>query len=96
MLNSIAWILLPLIQEHGTIVKKVKETTNVEAVITRMRPMNQQKSKGNLKDIKLPIVRTAIIESDKEVSTLNCDDFMSWLMRKKFSNEDCQAFKGKL
>ena len=94
--STVLHILLPLLQGKSNKVKNIIEEGKIEAVVGRIHHINPQISKGNLKEMKLSTVSTTIIESDKEVSKLNHHDFMGWLMRKQFSIEDCQAFKGTL
>lgn len=83
-----------MIQENSSKVKKMVANTNAATAIAQGHiGVSPQKSMGNLKGMKPPVSAT-ISENDSEVSNLSCEDFISMLMRKGFTPNDCQPLRG--
>ena len=82
-----------LTQRSGNIQSLIK-TGGFESLSTDQLAQKLNINKGSLKGEKATTGATAsVIET--EVSKLSPDDFMEWLMRKGYSIQDCQAFRGK-
>jgi len=82
-----------LTQRSGNIQSLIK-TGGFESLSTDQLAQKLNINKSSLKGEKSTTGATAsVIET--EVSKLSSDDFMEWLMRKGYSIQDCQAFRGK-
>jgi len=84
---------IPLSQRRSANIQNLIQSIGFESLSADRLSLMSPKSKSSLKRVKSA---AATIDSDSiEVSKLNCEDFMSWLMRKGYSIQDCQAFKGR-
>jgi len=87
------FILSFSIQKRGANIQSLIDSTGLESIIGNYSSLKSHKSKGSLKEVKSSTGRT-VIENETEISKLSCEDLMELLMRKEYSIQDCQAFRG--
>jgi len=86
-------IIFPLTQRRSADIQNLIQSIGFESPTSDQLSLMSPKSKGSLKRVKSA---AATIDSDSvEVSKLNSEEFMAWLMRKGYSMQDCQAFRGR-
>ena len=91
--TGLLFLLYLLIQRRGTNIQNLIDSAGLESPSIDQISLKPHKGKGSLKGVKSS-AGTTVKESDTEVSNLSCEDFMQWLMRKGYSTQDCQAFRG--
>jgi len=84
--------LLPLTQRQNANIQNLIQSIGLDSLSAEQISLMPPKNKGSLKRVKST---AATINSEVEVSKLSSEDFMAWLMRKGYSIQDCQAFRGR-
>ena len=92
---SVLYIItfLNLTQKRSANIQRLIDSSGLDLLSTDQISLKPHKSKGSLKGVK-STAGTTTSENETEVSKLSCEDFMEWLMRKGYSVQDCEAFRG--
>jgi len=81
-----------LTQRRSNNIQTLIQSAGLESLSADQISLQPHKSNSSLKRVKSSAYTAA---GEEEVSKLCSEDFMAWLMRKGYSIQDCQAFRGR-
>jgi len=89
--NYVHTYYFPLTQRRSGNIQHLIQSAGLDSLSTDQISLQPHKGKGSLKRA----TSTGTTASKTEVSNLNSEDFMEWLMIRGYSIQDCEAFRGR-